>query len=397
MNKKQVKKIPTAVLQSGDKKFTWFQDIRSLSIGELVEIYAYAEAIIETVRDPLVVLDKKLQVKTVNKAFLDFFQVTQEETYGKSIYDLNGGEWNIPELKKLLEDILPRNSHFNDYEVRHNFVQLGQKIMLLNGRRIILEENKTQLILLAIEDITKQKEQEKQKDDFVSLVSHELKNPLTSIKANTQILQKKLRNHDDKSINKIFTSIETQTTKIMDLISDLLSEAKTRAKGFRYYDKEFDINRLVKEAIENATRRAGGYTIIQKGKVHKKIVADSIRIEQVLDNLLSNAIKYSPKEKKIIVSTTANKENIQISVQDFGEGISKENLTKVFEPFFRETESQRETFPSIGLGLYISSEIVKHYGGLLWVKSTEEKSVRNAKQRVAGGGSTFYFTLPLKN
>ena len=382
MKNKSVKTIPTAVLQSGDKKFNWLQDIKSLSIGEMVEIYAYAEAIIETVRDPLVVLDKKLHVKTVNKAFIDFFQVTQEDTIGKYIYDLNGGEWNIPELKKLLEDILPRNTHFNDYEVRHNFDRLGLKIMLLNARRVVLEENKTQLILLAIEDITEQKEQEKQKDEFISLVSHELKNPLTSIKAYTQILQTKLKNNEDRSLLKIINSMETQTTKVIDLISDLLSEAKTRAKGFSYLNREFDVNSLVEEIIENNVRREDTYTIIQKIKVRRKIVADRARIGQVLDNLISNAIKYSPKNNKIIVNVSMTKENIQFSVQDFGIGISKENLKKIFEPFFRESDMQRETFPSIGLGLYISAEIVKHYTGKIWVKSIEKK------------GSTFFFIIP---
>lgn len=381
--KRKTKTIPTAVLQSGEKKFNWLQDIKSMSIGEMVEIYAYAEAIIETVRDPLVVLDKKLHVKTVNKAFIDFFQVTHEATIGKYIYDLNGGEWDIPELKKLLEDILPRNSHFNNYEVSHNFDRLGLKIMLLNARRVVLEENKTQLILLAIEDITEQKEQEKRKDEFISLVSHELKNPLTSIKAYTQILKTKLKNNEDKSLIKIFNSMETQTTKVIDLISDLLSEAKTRAKGFSYHDSEFDVNSLVEEIIENNIRREDSYSIVLKNKVKKDIIADKARIGQVLDNLISNAIKYSPKNKKIIVSVNATNENLKFSVQDFGEGISRENLKKVFEPFFRENDMQRETFPSIGLGLYISAEIVKHYSGKIWVKSIENK------------GSTFYFSIPI--
>jgi len=382
VKRKSKNTIPTAVLQSGEKKFNWLQDIKSLSVGEMVEIYAYAEAIIETVRDPLMVLDSKLHVKTVNKAFIDFFQVTHKSTIGKYIYELNGGEWDIPELKKLLEDILPRNTHFNNYEVRHNFDKLGLKIMLINARRVVLEENKTQLILFAIEDITELKEQEKQKDEFISLVSHELKNPLTSIKANTQILKKKLKNNEDKSLLKIFNSMEAQTTKVMDLISDLLSEAKTRAKGFNYNNKKFDVNSLVEEIIENNVRRVDSHKIIQKNKVRRYIVADRARIGQVLDNLISNAIKYSPKNKKVIVRVSTTKENVKFSVQDFGIGISKENLKKVFEPFFRESEMQRETFPSIGLGLYISAEIVKHYSGKIWVESTENK------------GSTFFFTIP---
>jgi PAS domain S-box-containing protein len=384
MKRKSEKAIPTAVLQSGEKKFNWLQDIKSLSIGEMVETYAYAEAIIDTVRDPLVVLDKTLHVKTVNKAFIEFFQVSHAETIGRYIYDLNGGEWDIPELKKLLEDILPRNTHFNNYEVRHNFGKLGLKIMLLNARRVVLEENKTQLILLAIEDITEQKEQEKQKDEFISLISHELKNPLTSIKAYTQILETKLKDNEDKSLVKIFTSMESQTTKVINLISDLLSEAKTRAKGFSYRDAEFDVNSLVEEIIENNVRREDSFKIIQKNKVRQDILADRARIGQVLDNLISNAIKYSSKTKRIMVSVSATRENIKFSVQDFGEGISKGNLKKVFEPFFRENEMQEETFPSIGLGLYISAEIVRHYSGKIWVKSIEKK------------GSTFFFTIPSK-
>lgn len=384
MKKKIEKTIPTAALKSGNKKFDWLQDIKSLSIGQLVETYAYAEAIIETVRDPLVILDKELHVVTVNKAFFDFFHVSKKETYGKYIYDLNGGEWDIPELKKLLEDILPRNSHFNDYEVSHNFNKLGLKIMLLNARRVVLDENKTQLILLAIEDVTELREQEKQKDDFISLVSHELKNPLNSIKAYNYILQTKFKDNEDKSLAKIFASIETQTTKVTDLISDLLSEAKTRAKGFNYRNKEFDVNSLVEEIVENATRRSDSYTILYEKKVKRSITADRARIGQVLDNLISNAIKYSTNKKKIIVKVAVSKGALQFTVQDFGEGISKDNLKNVFEPFFRETEMQKETFPSIGLGLYISAEIVKHYKGRIWVKS------------IVGKGSTFYFTLPLK-
>ncbi|MBP9797791.1 PAS domain-containing sensor histidine kinase [Candidatus Woesebacteria bacterium] len=383
MKKKIEKTIPTAALQSGDKKFDWLQDIKSLSIGELVQTYAYAEAIIETIRDPLIILDKDLHVMTVNKAFFDFFQVTKKETYGKYIYDLNGGEWDIPELKKLLEDILPRNSHFNDYEATHNFNKIGVKIMLLNARRVVLDENKTQLILVAIEDVTELREQEKQKDDFISLVSHELKTPLTSIKAYNYILQNKFKNHEDASVAKTFASIDTQITKVTDLISDLLSEAKTRAKGFNYRNREFDINSLVEEVVENATRRADSFTIIHQNKVKKNIIADRARIGQVLENLISNAIKYSTNTKKIIVKVSALKGTIQVMVQDFGEGISKVNLKSVFEPFFRETEMQKETFPSIGLGLYISAEIVKHYNGKIWVKS------------IVGKGSTFYFTLPV--
>ncbi len=115
------------------------------------------------------------------------------------------------------------------------------------------------------------------------------------------------------------------------------------------------------------------------------LTADKGKIGQVLYNLISNAIKYSPDAEKVVVSTKKQKDSVIISIQDFGLGISQENIDKLFTPFFRATDTQRETFPSMGLGLYISSEIVKHYGGKIWVKSKE------------GKGSIFSLTLPLND
>jgi PAS domain S-box-containing protein len=117
----------------------------------------YAEAIIETVREPLVVLDAHLTVISVNWSFCDTFQATSDETIGKSIFDLGNGQWDIPALRKLLEDILPTNTKLDHYEVDHIFPIIGHKIMLLNARRIYQEGTGTQKILLAIEDITDRK------------------------------------------------------------------------------------------------------------------------------------------------------------------------------------------------------------------------------------------------
>ena len=112
-------------------------------------------SILSTVREPLVVLDANLKVVDANPSFYKTFCVTPQETEGTLIYDLGNGQWNIPRLRELLEQALPENSAYNDFEVEHDFETIGPKIMHLNARRIYREANQTQLILLAIEDVTK--------------------------------------------------------------------------------------------------------------------------------------------------------------------------------------------------------------------------------------------------
>ena len=150
----------------------------------------YAEAIVETIREPLVVLDSKLRIITANRSFYKIFHVKKDETELKLIYKLGSGQWNHPKLRHLLEDVLPQKSFFQDFEIEQDFPDIGKRVVLLNARKIIQKSNKQPMILLAIEDITEKKQLEQQKDDFISIASHELKTPVTSIKAYAGLLQK---------------------------------------------------------------------------------------------------------------------------------------------------------------------------------------------------------------
>lgn len=125
---------------------------------QVAEARRFAEGIVETVREPLLVLDGELRVVRANPAFYRLFQTTREETENCLLYELGNGQWNIPELRRLLEEILPINTRFNDFEVRHDFPEIGRRIMLLNARRIYHEDNKTRFILLAIEDSTERQQ-----------------------------------------------------------------------------------------------------------------------------------------------------------------------------------------------------------------------------------------------
>lgn len=233
-------------------------------------------------------------------------------------------------------------------------------------------------------DISEQKELEKQKDEFLAVASHELKTPVTSIKAYGQVLQTVFEREGNAKAVAQLSKMDAQIDKLTSLIADLLDVTKIHSGRLVMHHEEFDFNQLVKEIIAELQLTTERHKIIKQLDKSKKMYGDRERIGQVLTNLITNAIKYSPHTTEIIVKSTVNKENITLCVQDFGVGIPKEKQEKVFEQFFRVSGDKQHTFPGLGLGLYISSEIISRLGGKIWVESQK------------GKGSTFCFTLPCK-
>src|SRR3984957_4908914 len=128
--------------------------------------WTYIRTVVDTVREPFIILDEELKVISANKTFYTFFQVKPEDTEGKRVYDLGNGQWNIQKLKILLEDILPKNTHFEDFKVEHTFPKIGKKIIILNARRIYRTGEERPIMLLAMEDITRQKQLEDQLKEY---------------------------------------------------------------------------------------------------------------------------------------------------------------------------------------------------------------------------------------
>ena len=144
-------------------------ELRKQSERAIQDAFEYANGIINTVREPLIVLDADLMVISASRSFYQIFKVKPEETEGKHIYDLGSRQWNIPKLRELLEDILPKTTSFDNFEVEHVFPDVGKRTMLLNARKIYQKVNRTKLILLAIEDITERKKLE---EKLKTLASH---------------------------------------------------------------------------------------------------------------------------------------------------------------------------------------------------------------------------------
>jgi two-component system, OmpR family, phosphate regulon sensor histidine kinase PhoR len=383
MNKKKAQIISKAVLSDSPTPIELLSNIKNLTVEDVVVIYAYAEAIVETVREPLIILDENLRIKTANKSFFDAFKVTKKETYDQLIFDLGNGQWDIPELKKLLKEILPKNSHFEDFEVTHTFDDIGKRTMILNARRIVLEGHKTELVLLAIEDITQKKLFDKHKDDFIGIATHELKTPLTSIKSFVQILQRHhIKTSDERSVF-LLDKVSKQIDNMESMMKSFLNVYRVQTGKLELRCENFSLEVLLNDIIETLQYSTDSHKIKRVGKLPGQVFADKDRIGQVVINLITNAIKYSPNGNEIIISVKKTSKEVTISVQDFGMGIPKEQQGRVFDRFFRSKGKKEKKIEGLGLGLYIAHEIVKEHKGKMWVDSTVDK------------GSTFHFTLPL--
>lgn len=342
----------------------------------------YSEAIVDTIRVPLIVLNKKLQVITANRAFYDTFKLTPKETENKLIYKLNSNAWNIHKLRVLLEKILPANTHFDNYEVEIDLPHVGRRTMVLNARRTYRQVNNTEAILLAFEDITDRKLLEKQKDDFIGIVSHELKTPLTSIIAFAQLLEKHLNQNKDKRGSFFLGKMIYQTERLTHLMASFVNVYRIQTGKLDLHKKNFEIDELISSVVSDFQYTTKSHTIKHNGQSKITIYADRERISQVLINLISNAIKYSPRAEKVVITSSQDRDSVTISVQDFGLGIPKEEQGKIFKRFYRVGGKREEDVSGLGLGLYISYEIVAQHKGKIWVDSQK------------GKGSTFYITLP---
>jgi len=359
----------------------------------------YIDSVMQTVREPLLVLDGDRKVISANRSFYQAFQVKPGEVEGKVLYDLGNRQWDIPKLRKLLEEILPKNTVFLDFEIEHDFKTLGRRIMVLNASRIFHETKRMQMILLAIEDITERKRVERELkqaealkqavealelsnrdlEQFAYVASHDLQEPLRMVSSFTQLLAKRYQGKLDKDADDFIDYIVAGAKRMQTLINDLLtySRVDTRGESFKPMDSEATFSQAtanLKVAIEEAE------AVITHDPL-PPLIADNSQIVQLFQNLLGNAIKFHGKEPpRIHVSARQENNEWVFSFRDNGIGIAPEYFDRVFVIFQRL--HSREEYPGTGTGLAICKRIVERHGGRIWVESEINK------------GSTFYFAIP---
>lgn len=250
------------------------------------------------------------------------------------------------------------------------------------GRVIIQETTGARHMIGVLYDITRRKMLEQQKDEFISIASHELQTPVTSIKAYTQILARMFEEDNESEKSQLIKKLDGQIARLINLIRTLLDNTKVSEGQMPLHRAPFNLNDLIGERIEELKVLSASHRIIFDPKTTVHLTADRERIGEVLTNLITNAIKYSPLGGDVSIDCTFADAEVKVSVIDQGIGIPEELRKKVFGRFFRGSDSNNLAAPGLGLGLYIAAGIIYRHHGTIGVDSQ------------IGKGSTFYFVIP---
>ncbi len=367
----------------------------------------YAEAIVETVRSPLVVLNSDMRVITANRAFYQTFQVTPAQTEQHLIFKLGNGQWNIQALISLIREIFDHNTQLQGFEVEHVFEKIGCRTMLLNARKI-LQGGNDQMVLLAVDDITLTKQFEAErtyllaqeqsarqsaeasnrtKDEFLSILSHELRNPLSAMLGWSQLLRR--RSLEPATITRGLEVIERSAQAQTQLIEDLLDISRITTGKLHLRTSLIDLVPVVEAAIEVVRLSAEAKNIQIESRLKDaigKVLGDVDRLQQVVWNLLSNAIKFTPVGGRVEVTLSRVDTFTEIRVSDTGQGIPTDFLPYVFERFRQADGTKTRANNGLGLGLTIVRHLVELHGGTVHALSPGE-----------GQGTTMIVRLPLNS
>jgi PAS domain S-box-containing protein len=356
-----------------------FRDIteRRKTERALAKALAYADDIIATLREPFMVLDSDLRVKTANRSFYDSFHVSKKETENRLVYDLGNGQWDIPGLRKLLDEVLSRNQSVHDFEVEHTFPELGRKYMLLNARPFPPDSKHPELILLAVQDVSALRERadelaeaSRHKDEFLATLAHELRNPLAPIRNSVHYLGLDgLTERDVKTAREVITR---QVAVMVRLIDDLLDVSRISRNKLDIRKERVDLAAVVESAVESSRPlifQCGHELMIRMPPEVLQLDADPIRLAQVFLNLLNNAAKYTNRGGQISLSAQREGSDAVVSVRDNGVGIPSDMLSRIFEMFTQVDRSLEQSQGGLGIGLTLVRRLVEMHDGSIEVRS----------------------------
>jgi two-component system CheB/CheR fusion protein len=373
--------------------------------GSLALARDYAESIVASVRSPLVVLGAELRVKTASAAFYETFRVSPETTEGRLIYDLGNGQWNIPALRTLLEELLPQEERIDGFEVCHTFEQIGPRTMLLNARQLAVGPENEPLIVMGIEDITERRAEEdslaaratdlvradRSKDEFLAMLAHELRNPLAPMRNAAEILSTPAA--DEGARTQAQRVLSRQIGNMSRMIDDLLDISRITEGKIELCLEVVELHAIFNAAasiVRPDVEARGQELTIMLPTDPIYLSADPIRLDQVFGNLLGNASKYSGSGSHIsLVAERAELEEggpagVIVRVLDDGIGMPAELLPHIFELFVQATRAPDRAYGGLGIGLTLVQRLVKLHGGSI-----------EARSAGPGEGSEFIVRLPV--
>jgi two-component system, chemotaxis family, CheB/CheR fusion protein len=373
---------------TNDELRTRNRDLNELN-ESLKQSNDYREAIIETMRESLLVLDGDLRVKRANHAFYEFFETRPEETEGCFLYNIAGGRWDIPALRKLLGEILPKNVVLRDYELSQSLPGIGDRTLVLNARRMLGDERRNEMILLAIEDVSEHAAalyaiRDRRKDEFLAMLAHELRNPLAPICNAMRLLR---MGEVSTATAKQYDIIDRQLEDLVRLVDDLLDVGRITRGDIVLKKQVVDLVDIVHQVVEQTRQQIDEkkqQLDLSLPATPLRIDGDPIRLKQVISNLLSNAAKYTDPAGRIALTIERQDGEALLRVHDTGIGMDSETLHHVFELFYQADTAFSRTRGGLGVGLTLVRRLVELHGGRIDVYSEG-----------LGKGSEFTVRLPL--
>lgn len=325
----------------------------------------------------LAIYDEEMRfLKLDNASAKIFFGKKAKDVVGKSLQALSPA--NAEKVVNIFQEVLKNNKPaISEVSVKD---ELGNTLVGLSSRFPLQFANGKRGVGTVTVDITERYQNEQRKDEFIAMASHELKTPLTSAKIFTQVLQRRFNLLRDEESSNLLARVNMKIDQLEALIKELLDAILTNKKELSLKKDRFLLKTLALQTISELQLSIKNKIIVD-WTTKDYVYADKERVSQILINFIANAAKYSPDNNDIIIHSRKKGNFIIVSVQDFGIGISQEDQPYIFDRFYQS--SRHNTYPGLGLGLYIARKIVTENNGQIWVESEE------------GKGSIFYFSLPV--
>jgi len=330
---------------------------------------SYADIIVNTVRQPLAILDSAQRIVRVNPAFSLDLEVPREEAEGRLLHDIDNGRWNIPELRHQLRDVVSGGRAMEDYEVTLEFARLGRRVMSVNARSLPGDAERDELLLLMFNDVTVRAgitaglvATNDRKDEFLAMLGHELRHPLTPITHATYLLR--LENPEPAAAE-LLDTIDAQTQTLLRFVNDLLDVARIGRGLIEIRRDAVDLASVIREAtrvVEPLIGTRQHQLLVNLPAAPVYVKGDSGRLSQVITNLLENAAKFTEPGGQITLTLEQRNGSALLSVRDTGIGIARENLEQVFEAF-TQGSGPLTGGSGLGLGLSVARRVVELHGG----------------------------------
>jgi PAS domain S-box-containing protein len=341
------------------------------------------ETVTSSTPDLMYVFGLDYRFTYANTALLSMWGKSYEDSVGKSLLENGYEPWHAAMHEREIDQVVATKLPVRG-EVEFPHAILGKRVYDYIFTPVINEQGEVEAVAGTTRDVTERKLDETRKGDFIAMVSHELKTPLTSLTAIIQIAESKLKTSQDIFLVSAMERANRQVRRMTDMINGFLNISRLESGKIHIDKQEFDIVGLISDVIAETRLTTSDQVISFEGPEPIGVNADRDKITSVISNYISNAIKYSLKEQPVIVKCITDSGQVIVSVTDKGMGVNPGDLAKIFERYYRvETEGTRR-IPGFGIGLYLSSEIIERHGGKVWAESQP------------GAGSTFYFSLPLE-